>query len=553
MVANIRIVPQGSKEPEYHSREEDAYLTKTQKRQIYDRRESRPPMEATRIKNALNKPNFDTAGYPRFSSLITTAQKLKPKKRPFSWLLTSIEELYDARYAHDTADLKNDGPEDGPSDRLSDIFPVFVVDFFSKRYGLRSLVDQGCWDLLFNMHAQRKQYLEVEVFARFLEEFYDQDDLLFFLYVRSVVQKMLDRPFKNRWKERKPPTLVLDKKQCIAVSRTVFGSDQDPMFKEFMAMIENELVGDPRSGQRIEVTHFLHLAVVGYHETRPDDSGGDGGGDVDEQGGGGGGAGGMFSQDEQDALFREAEANFEAAQQTGEGGENYLEDKLAEQIRYALEQRGDEGAADDDYINHVTQEMLQNLGADPQDEALQYAQEQHAGNGDTGQVDSYLDQVTDDRQAIERMEQDLAGGGDDQRLDIMLRLNEAVNQHAQQFVEDMLVQCSNLPEEVVEEIRAETSTQLGAKTELIVSQMARPVGAPAEEAYETLVSSQNARALEEAFNGMVQQGPAVDEQEVFEMGMAIVQLPEIRQEIEPLVALLTSYASARLEDGSGSA
>jgi hypothetical protein len=58
-------------------------------------------------------------------------------------------------------------------------------------------------------------------------------------------------------------------------------------------------------------------------------------------------------------------------------------------------------------------------------------------------------------------------------------------------------------------------------------------------------------ALEEAFNGMVQQGPAVDDQEVGEMGMAIVQLPEIRQEIEPLVTLLTSYASARLEDGSG--
>jgi hypothetical protein len=195
----------------------------------------------------------------------------------------------------------------------------------------------------------------------------------------------------------------------------------------------------------------------------------------------------VFSQDEQDALFREAEANFEAAQQTGEGVGNYLEEKLAEQIRYALERRGDEGAAGGDYINHVTQELLECrvIGAEEEwrvieaeDEALQYAQEQHAGNGDTGQVGSYLDQVTDDRQAIERMEQDLAGGGDDQRLGIMLRLNEAVNQHAQQFVEDMPVQCSSLPEEAVEEIRAETSTKLGAKMEFIVSQMARPVGAP---------------------------------------------------------------------------
>ena len=69
--------------------------------------------------------------------------------------------------------------------------------------------------------------------------------------------------------------------------------------------------------------------------------------------------GGVFSQDEQDALFREAEANFEAAQQTGEGVGNYLEEKLAEQIRYALERRGDEGAAGGDYINHVTQELLE--------------------------------------------------------------------------------------------------------------------------------------------------------------------------------------------------
>jgi hypothetical protein len=199
--------------------------------------------------------------------------------------MTSIEEIYDERYTHDTVDLRNEGAEE-PSERLSNIFPVFVVDAFSKRFGLRSLVDQNCWDMLFNVHALRKQHLEVEVFARFLEEFYDPDDLLFFLYVRSVVQKMLGVTFRTRWKDargsRAPKTLVLDKKQCVSVSRTVFGSDQDPMFKEFMSMIEQELVGT-KGTQRIEVCHFLHLAVVGYHETRPEDEMG-GEGDV---GGGG--------------------------------------------------------------------------------------------------------------------------------------------------------------------------------------------------------------------------------------------------------------------------
>jgi hypothetical protein len=107
-----------------------------------------------------------------------------------------IEEIYDDRYDHDTADLRNaeNGgdskiPEE-QTDRLSNIFPVFVVDFLSKRFGLRSLVDQHAWDLLYNVHALRATHLEVELFARFLEEYYDPDDLLFFLYVRSVVQKV---------------------------------------------------------------------------------------------------------------------------------------------------------------------------------------------------------------------------------------------------------------------------------------------------------------------------------------------------------------------------
>ena len=107
------------------------------------------------------------------------------------------------------------------------------------------------------------------------------------------------------------------------------------------------------------------------------------------------------------------------------------------------------------------------------------------------------------------------------------------------------------PKEVVDEIQAETYSQLSAKTELIVSQVARPAGLAADETYAALVTSQNAQALEDAFNGMAEQGRPEDD-EVNEMGLAIVQLPEMKQEIEPLVQLLASYATARLQDGDGS-
>lgn len=48
-------------------------------------------------------------------------------------------------------------------------FPQFAYEFYSKRLGLRSLVDQACRELLYNVQVSRKEFLEVEIFARFLE------------------------------------------------------------------------------------------------------------------------------------------------------------------------------------------------------------------------------------------------------------------------------------------------------------------------------------------------------------------------------------------------
>ena len=88
------------------------------------------------------------------------------------------------RYVHDTADLHaSDGTisETQINNRISNIFPVFVVDHLSKKYGLRQLVEQNCWELLLNSAVYRKDALAIEIFVRFLQEKYDPDDLLFFL------------------------------------------------------------------------------------------------------------------------------------------------------------------------------------------------------------------------------------------------------------------------------------------------------------------------------------------------------------------------------------
>ena len=201
--------------------------------------------------------------------------------------------------------------------------------------------------MLYNVHKLRRDHTEVEVFARFLEEAFDPDDLLFFLYVRSVVQKELSYNFRGRWSEMGryaaptpgggagaaaaspasaaaagavdargggasyPGSLQMSFRDCSLVSRVVFGSESDPLFKTFIAMIERNMVGKKTAkadNRRIDVSSFLHLAVVEYHETRPAEEGGGGAGSPAQSGGGGSGGGG----DAESRLFREAAAAYDA-------------------------------------------------------------------------------------------------------------------------------------------------------------------------------------------------------------------------------------------------
>jgi hypothetical protein len=255
---------------------------------------------------------FDYTSYPRFSVLIANdGDTVSPRPKLLSWLMRAIEEVYDARFAHEAAEVGRN-ESDFVAEQVSCMFPAFVVKRLSTKVGLRSLVDQTCWDLLYNSHVYRRDYLEVEMFCRFLQEFYDHDDLLFFLYVRSVVAKQLHVSFKTRWTKsdgpgRQPKSLWLSYRECVHVAKTVFGDANESLCRDFLSIVQPQMVGQRAAGQqdsrRIDITQFLHLAVVGYHQTRPEDhqddpldhhqprsGGGRGGGGSMDFGMGGGGS-----------------------------------------------------------------------------------------------------------------------------------------------------------------------------------------------------------------------------------------------------------------------
>lgn len=101
--------------------------------------------------------------YPRFTALIANnGDSVRPKQRPFTWVMKIVEDIYDHRFSLEKNDIERE--EESPSfDLMLLIFPVFVVRRVGTNVGLKTIVDQTCWDLVYNVNLYRKDYLELEV------------------------------------------------------------------------------------------------------------------------------------------------------------------------------------------------------------------------------------------------------------------------------------------------------------------------------------------------------------------------------------------------------
>eukprot|EP00743_Colponemidia_sp_Colp-15_P007046 GILK01007603.1.p1 GENE.GILK01007603.1~~GILK01007603.1.p1 ORF type:complete len:604 (+),score=56.26 GILK01007603.1:129-1940(+) len=229
------------------------------------------------------------ARYPRLLVLVKARATLRPKRKTAGALIRVIEEIYESRYARDLVQLKSESNPPGTNlPKQPQTFSSFVYDFFSKRYGLTRLVEQSVLDLLYSIEWHRGELLEAELMSQFLTEAFDTDDLLFFLYVRSIVCKelgvvLVPPPPNQRQSHTRmsSPRLIsretddsrgifLTSTACSLVIRALFGPDQEAMQHKFCRMVELHIDRVGREDRRINLTQFLFLTLHEYHQTRPD-------------------------------------------------------------------------------------------------------------------------------------------------------------------------------------------------------------------------------------------------------------------------------------------
>jgi hypothetical protein len=64
-------------------------------------------------------------------------------------------------------------------------------------------------------------------------------------------------------------------REATLVSKAVFGSTDEQMHRSFLSIVNTQVVGqrtDTTDSRRIEISQFLHLAVVAYHQTQLNDA-----------------------------------------------------------------------------------------------------------------------------------------------------------------------------------------------------------------------------------------------------------------------------------------
>jgi hypothetical protein len=127
---------------------------------------------------------------------------VRGKKLNLYQLKYNIEEIYSIRFIKDTSSLRNQLSKTSSQDiDVKDPFPQFVVEFLSNKFVKKPVIDQHALDLLLSVDHYKTLSKEIEIFSKFLNQEYDTDDLIFFLFVRSCIEKEMKIMFIEKARE----------------------------------------------------------------------------------------------------------------------------------------------------------------------------------------------------------------------------------------------------------------------------------------------------------------------------------------------------------------
>ncbi len=224
------------------------------------------------------KKDYDTI-YSKLISVINPPPGVKGAKMDINAMKYMIQEIYSLKFLKDTQALLNKGEEEEPEP-----FPTFVGNFLLNKFPRKEMLYKKSIDFMLSLDFYGMKNKNIKIFQQFVTEEYDSDDLIFFLFVRSCIEKELKQFFLEKAKEnfgqdslygQDNDDILVPVKKCKKLAKAIFGDEEEELMNNFLENIQTLVKNEPADSQKkyLKANSILNMALANYHESRDKEEG----------------------------------------------------------------------------------------------------------------------------------------------------------------------------------------------------------------------------------------------------------------------------------------
>ncbi len=129
---------------------------------------------------------------------ISPVQQVRPKIMTGKNYVQLLSELYNFKYKKDANILEEELIARKGSNKEKAPFSDFVLEFLKEKFKTKRMIEQNVLNLAASTEALELDVIEAKLFGKFLSGEYDNEDLMFFLFIRNTISKELKIQFGPR-------------------------------------------------------------------------------------------------------------------------------------------------------------------------------------------------------------------------------------------------------------------------------------------------------------------------------------------------------------------
>ncbi|KAL4487517.1 hypothetical protein ABPG72_007037 [Tetrahymena utriculariae] len=195
---------------------------------------------------------------------------LRPKKMSKDQTQKMIEEIYTTKFQKETQHLLS-GKSSLKLQKSIIPFPQHIYETIKKKSKQQKQLEQQIVNLLVSVEFYSQKQPEIKLFQQFLQQNYDDDDLIFFLFARAISEKVVGLEFYQQITSKYlDPSLIfvtINKAQSIATM--VYGESDKENLENVLHNLKKNSDFDPtdllhKRERKISIYNILIILISLY-------------------------------------------------------------------------------------------------------------------------------------------------------------------------------------------------------------------------------------------------------------------------------------------------